>query len=238
VAGIFLSYRRSDSAGFAERLYNDLREHFGSGYIFRDIATLIPGEPFPKAIEQALSTCHVLIVVIGQQWLTCVDAKGQRRLDDQDDFVRMEIEGAFRRRMRVIPVLVQRASMPRPQDLPQSLVPLTQLHAVELTDSHWKPDIGRLIETLGKRPIKLRIDNKQLIGAALIMFSVVYEILWFTVPSFRLAIVDFLMGSDTPPVTILAKPFVVIGSLVWGLLPGALGIGVIWYSLRTKRSRT
>ena len=95
MAGIFLSYRRSDSAGFAGRLYNDLREHFGSGYIFRDIALLIPGESFPKAIERALSTCHVLIVVIGQQWLTCVDAKGQRRLDDQEDFVRMEIEGAF-----------------------------------------------------------------------------------------------------------------------------------------------
>ena len=70
MAGIFISYRRSDSAGFAGRLYNDLLEHFGSGYIFRDIATLIPGEPFPKAIERALSTCHVLIVVIGQQWLT------------------------------------------------------------------------------------------------------------------------------------------------------------------------
>ena len=237
MAGIFISYRRDDSAGFAGRLYNDLLEHFGSGYIFRDIATLIPGEPFPRAIEQALSTCHILIVVIGQQWLTSVDAKGQRRLDDQDDFVRMEIEGAFRRRMRVIPVLVQGASMPKPQDLSQSLVPLTQLHAVELTDFHWKSDIGRLIETLGKRPIKLCIDNKLLIGVALFMVSVVYEALLFYVPSFRLAIVDFLMGSDTLPVPIpiLAKPFVLIKPVVLGLLPAFIGSIVIrfWCKSRT-----
>ncbi len=237
MAGIFISYRRSDSAGFAGRLYNDLRELFGSGYIFRDIAMLIPGESFPKAIERALSTCHVLIVVIGQQWLTCVDAKGHRRLDDQDDFVRMEIEGAFRRRMRVIPVLVQGASMPKPQDLPQSLVPLTQLHAVELTDFHWKSDIRRLIETLGKRPIKRRTDNKLLIGGALIMVSVVYVALLLKVPSFRLAMVDFLKGSDTPPVSIptLAQPFVLIKPILLGLIPASIGVIVItsWWNSRT-----
>ena len=237
MAGIFISYRRSDSAGFAGRLYNDLREHFGSGYIFRDIAMLIPGESFPKAIERALSTCHVLIVVIGQQWLTCVDAKGHRRLDDQDDFVRMEIEGAFRRSMRVIPVLVQGARMPKPQDLPQSLAPLTQLHAVELTDFHWKSDIERLIETLGKKPITLRIDNKLLIGSALIMVSVVYVALLLKVPSFRLAMVDFLKGSDTPPVSIptLAKPFVLIKPILLGLIPASIGVIVItsWCKSRT-----
>ena len=70
MAGIFICYRNADSAGFAGRLYNDLLEHFGSGYIFRDIATLEPGEPFPEAIEQARNTCHVLIVVIGQHWLS------------------------------------------------------------------------------------------------------------------------------------------------------------------------
>ena len=236
MAGIFISYRRSDSAGFAGRLYNDLREHFGSGYIFRDIAMLIPGESFPKAIERALSTCHVLIVVIGQQWLTCVDAKGHRRLDDQDDFVRMEIEGAFRRRMRVIPVLVQGASMPKPQDLPQSLVPLTPLHAFELTDSHWKPDIKRLIEKLGKRP-NLRTYNKLLLGIFLIMVSVVYVALLWKVPSFRLAMVDFLKGSDTPPVSIptLAKPFVLIKPILLGLIPASIGVIVItsWCKSRT-----
>jgi hypothetical protein len=84
-------------------------------------------------------------VIEAQHWLTSVDAKGQRRLDNQDDFVRMEIEGAFRRHMRVIPVLVQGARMPRTQDLPESLAPLTRLHAFELTDSHWRSDIGRLI---------------------------------------------------------------------------------------------
>lgn len=237
MSGIFISYRHSDSAGFAGHLYDDLREHFGSGYIFRDIRTLIPGEPFPEAIKQALSTCHVLIVVIGQQWLTCVDARGQRRLDDPDDFVRMEIEEAFRRRMRVIPVLVQRASMPKPQDLPQSLAPLTQLHAVELTDFHWRSDIERLIEILGKRPITLRIDNILLIVGALMMVTVVYEALFFTVPSFRSALVDFFTGPDPSPIPAMTKFAAPMAAAASGLFPAIIGYAVIWVR-RWWNSRT
>jgi hypothetical protein len=224
-----INYRNTDSAGFAGRLYDDLLEHFGTGYIFRDIATFEPGEPFPEAIEQALSTCHILIVVIGQHWLTSVDAKGQRRLDNQDDFVRMEIEGAFRRHMRVIPVLVQGARMPRTQDLPESLAPLTRLHAFELTDSHWRSDIGRLIKTLGKRPIKRRIDNRLRIGITLIMVPAVYVLLLITVPPFRLAVTDFLMELVFPrrlgiP---LEKFLVTLLSCVLGLVPLFSGVVVI-----------
>jgi hypothetical protein len=166
MAGIFVCYRRDDTAGFAAQLYKNLREHYGPGYVFRDVATLKPGEPFHEAIGQALSRCHVLLAVIGQRWLTSVDAKGQRRVDNQDDFVRMEIEAAFRRGIRVIPVLVEGATMPRQQDLPESLARLTQLQVCELTDFHWTADIERLIETIGKKPFDLRIDKRKQSGKA------------------------------------------------------------------------
>jgi hypothetical protein len=149
----------------------------------------------------------------------------------------MEIEGALRRGMRVIPVLVQGASMPKPQDLPQSLAPLSQLHAVELTAFHWKSDIERLIEPLGKKPSTLRTYNNLLIGVALILVSVVYVAFLWKVPSFRLAMVDLLKGSDTPPVSIptLATPFVLIKPILLGLIPASIGGIVItsWCKSRT-----
>ncbi len=150
MSGMFLSYRRDDSAGYAGRLGNDLREHFGPDRVFMDIETIEPGLDFVEAIDKAAESCDVLLVVIGRQWLAAVDAKGQRRLDDPNDYVRVEISTALKRKIRVIPILLQNASMPSPEDLPEDLVFLTRRHAIEVADTRWKYDIQRLIETLEK----------------------------------------------------------------------------------------
>lgn len=145
---IFISYRREDSEDSADRIYERLSEHFGQNLLFMDIATIAPGVDFVEVIQQAVSSCDVLIAVIGRQWLELL----QRRLNEPEDFVRLEIEAALERDIRVIPVLVQGASMPRADDLPQTLRRLARRQAIELRRVSWRYDMERLIAALEQLP--------------------------------------------------------------------------------------
>ena len=145
---IFINYRRRDSSGYTLGLHEHLEERFGDGNVFMDLDVIRPGSDFAEVISKALEGCHVLLAVIGRNWLNCSDAQGCRRLDDPGDFVRMELEGALGRGIRVIPLLVQGASMPTHADLPPSLAPLARLQALELSDQRWRTDVARLIGEL------------------------------------------------------------------------------------------
>lgn len=145
---IFVSYRRDDSAGFAGRLTDALEARFGAGTVFRDVDDIRPGEDFVRSLESAIGTCVVLIAVIGRQWLAATDSTGRRRLEDPRDYVRLEIASALRRRMEVIPVLVEGAPMPAPADLPQPLAALSRRQAVVLGDGTWSTDLERLFQAL------------------------------------------------------------------------------------------
>jgi beta-lactam-binding protein with PASTA domain len=146
--GIFISYRREESAGHAGRMYDRLRERFGRERVFMDVSAIEPGIDFGEAIERAVSSCAVLLVVIGRRWLECSDAAGRRRLDDPKDFIRLEVSAALRRTIRVIPVLVQDAAMPEESDLPDDLKLLVRRNAIEINDTHWDSDLSQLVETL------------------------------------------------------------------------------------------
>jgi len=146
--GVFISYRRGDSAGHAGRLYDRLSTHFGEPQVFMDIDGIEPGIDFVESLRQAVQQCRVLVAVIGPDWLAATDAHGSKRLSNSGDFVRMEIVAALERGIRVIPVLVQDATMPAPDDLPEALVPLASRNALELSDARWSYDVGRLIDVV------------------------------------------------------------------------------------------
>lgn len=145
-SGIFVSYRRDDSSGHAGRLFDNLAEHFGKDRIFMDIDTIEAGEDFVEVIEKAVSSCKILIAVIGRHWLS-----DSIKLNNPNDFLRLEIATALRRDIRVIPVLVQRATMPSPDQLPEDLVKLSRRNAVELSDIRWQHDVEQLIGVLEKK---------------------------------------------------------------------------------------
>jgi TIR domain-containing protein len=147
---VFISYRRRETSGHAGRLYDRLAEHFGSERVFMDLR-MEPGVDFVKQIDDAVTSCDALLSLIGAQWLDMRDSHGRRRLDDPDDFARLEVEAALARGdVRVIPVLVQDAKMPDAEELPESLAPLARRHAIELSDERWDYDVGRLIEVLDR----------------------------------------------------------------------------------------
>ncbi|WP_222105341.1 TIR domain-containing protein [Denitromonas ohlonensis] len=150
VDGIFISYRRDDSAGYAGRLYDRLAGHFGAGRVFMDVEGIEPGTDFVDAIENAVASCRVLIVLIGDEWLSTTDANGRRRLDDPHDFIRLETRAALARDIRVVPVLLDRAPMPAYEALPEDLRPLVRRQAVELNHKQWDATSGELIRTLEK----------------------------------------------------------------------------------------
>jgi TIR domain len=102
---VFISYRRQESSGLAGRLYDRLAARFGDDRVFMDVDTIALGVDFAEVISQVVSSCEVLLAVIGPRWLTVTDEDGRRRLDDPDDLVRLEIAAALKRDIRVIPVL-------------------------------------------------------------------------------------------------------------------------------------
>ncbi|HEX8071637.1 MAG TPA: toll/interleukin-1 receptor domain-containing protein [Pyrinomonadaceae bacterium] len=146
-ASIFINYRREDTAGHAGRLFDALSHSF-PGRVFMDIDKIEPGQDFVEAIGDAVGKCSALLVLVGRDWLNVTDAAGRRRLDDPNDFVVAEVAAALNRNIRVIPVLVRGASMPRENDLPPALAKLARRNAIELSDTRWAYDVERLIQSL------------------------------------------------------------------------------------------
>ena len=159
MSGIFISYRRQDSAPYAGRLSDRLCEVYGADKVFMDVDDIEPGVDFASLIEQKVASCEVLIAVIGRSWLT-PDGSGESRLDDPHDFVRLELELALRRNILVVPVLVEGASMPPAGDLPRELVEFTQRQAVELSDRDFNRGFEKLRSALETVPT-LAGQNRQ-----------------------------------------------------------------------------
>src|SRR5215831_15952330 len=132
---IFISYRRKESRWSARLLRDHLCRDFDPQQIFMDIDAIALGEDFVEVIESTVAKCDVLIALIGNNWLTSKDAHGNRRLDKPEDFVRMEIGAALKRKIRVIPVLVDGALMPESTDLPEDLKPPVRHNALLITDT-------------------------------------------------------------------------------------------------------
>jgi hypothetical protein len=146
--GVFISYRRQEASGMAGRLYDRLADRFGDDQVFMDVDTIALGVDFAEVITQAVSTCQVLLAVIGPHWLDATDREGRRRLDDLDDIVRLEITAALDRDIRVIPILVEGAQMPRRQELPDDLAKLARRNALILRHESFRADADRLLAAI------------------------------------------------------------------------------------------
>lgn len=146
---LFISYRRSDSADIVGRIYDSLVEVFGRESIFKDVDSIPLGVDFKQYLDQKVSECRVLLAVIGDDWLDARDAQGQRRLDDPDDFVRIEIQSALERDIPVIPLLVRGAQMPDEDRLPPDLHKLVYKNGMPIRpDPDFHHDIDRLVAAL------------------------------------------------------------------------------------------
>lgn len=130
--GIFLSYRRDDAGVSASLLRMCLEQYLPGAQVFRDAESIQPGVNFKLTIEAAVRSSAVLLALIGRSWVDAADSAGRRRLDDPDDVLVWEIALALQLGVLVIPVLVEGAPMPAPEQLPPALRGLADLQAVTL----------------------------------------------------------------------------------------------------------
>lgn len=148
---IFLSYRRSDSADVTGRIYDRLIGKFGKEPIFKDVDSIPLGLDFKEYLDQKVGECDVLLAIIGDHWLDASDSSGNKRLEDPNDFVRIEIESALERGVPVIPLLVRGANMPDESSLPPGLRKLVYRNGIPIRpDPDFHRDMDRLISALEK----------------------------------------------------------------------------------------
>jgi TIR domain len=154
-ARVFISYRRDDAAGYAGRLEEDLERRLGRGKVFRDVQDIPPGEDFAATIRKRLADAHTVLVLIGPRWAGG-EAQGQRRIDDERDFVRLEVQVALESGAQVVPLLLPGATMPAEDVLPEPLKALARRNALPISDPNWDADIARLVASFvlpPRRPV-------------------------------------------------------------------------------------
>jgi hypothetical protein len=145
---IFISYRRGDDPGHTGRLFDRLQTVFEPQQLFLDVDDIALGLDFVETLNQRVSECDVLLAIIGKGWIDARDKKGHRRLDDPEDFVRIEIASALSQNKRVIPVLVGDATMPAPNELPETIRAIARRNAIRLTHERFHADTQGLIKAL------------------------------------------------------------------------------------------
>jgi len=187
VPGVFISYRREDSAAYAGRLFDILSTEFGPETTFMDVDDIKGGDNFTAVIDRNLDASDALLAVIGSRWVSVTEQGGGRRLDNPSDFVRVEIAKALERGIRVIPVLVGGAALPRPNDLPDNLRALCERQAMEVRDTHFHPDTKDLIDVLhrtfhGTGFTPKQVGRRRLIPALLVVIAIVISgVAWLLV---------------------------------------------------------
>ncbi|MFN7054999.1 toll/interleukin-1 receptor domain-containing protein [Hyphomonas sp.] len=142
--GVFVSYRRDDAAHITGRIHDALVARLGQARVFMDVDSVAPGEDFVRKIRDTIAASDVFLVIIGPGWLEARTAAGQRRIDLPGDFVRIEVAAALAQGLKIIPVLVDGANMPRAEDLPEDVAQLTRHNAVFLSHATFKRDMDAL----------------------------------------------------------------------------------------------
>jgi hypothetical protein len=149
MGGIFINYRRHEPTDdVREDLFERLQRHFGKEMVFRDISSILPGQRYPDALRERVADCEVLLVVVHQGWVATRDESGVRRLDREDDWVRLEIELALGAGKTVIPLLLDGAEPPKPDELPGRIRDLAHRQAHRLRGDRRHADLTGLIAVL------------------------------------------------------------------------------------------
>ena len=174
---IFISYRRADSEYVVGRIYEELCEIYGRNNVFEDIDSIPLGVDFREEISKVVHACDILIAIIGENWSKTKDKSGKVRIQNSNDYVRVEIEEALKRNIPVIPIITSNAELPKEEDLPDSLKKLAYHNAIYIRpDPDFKNDINRLIENINKIYKKPFRKKYIYISILVLIMSIIYVI--------------------------------------------------------------
>ena len=148
---IFISYRRQESGDIVGRIFDHLSNVFTKHNIFKDVDNIGAGENFRNVITDAIKNSQVLLLIIGREWIKVKGPNGIRRIDDPNDYVRIEIETAIENKIRIIPILIGDTNLPSPDKFPLQIRNITNFNAVKIrNDPDFKKDINHLVSELRK----------------------------------------------------------------------------------------
>jgi AAA+ superfamily predicted ATPase len=145
---VFISYRRDDSSGHAGRVHDRLEREFGRNLLFMDVDAIPLGTNFVKVLSEEVAKCDVLLAIIGPGWLDASDSNGNRRLEDPQDFVRIEIATALKRGIPLVPILLEGTRPPKPDQLPADLKELALRNGLDVRHVSFHADMDKLIRAL------------------------------------------------------------------------------------------
>ncbi|MEO6654054.1 MAG: toll/interleukin-1 receptor domain-containing protein [Ilumatobacteraceae bacterium] len=229
---LFLSYRRDDTGGRAGRLFDSLAMRYGRDAVFQDVNTVEPGLNFVQQVEVAIKSSDVVLVVIGPRWLSSTAPDGGRRVDQPDDFVRRELSVALDADVRVVPVLVDGATLPPAKELPDGLVPLLERQAVSIDDVSWHQDVDALIRRLEGEPRPTGVPERRRMSVGLIA-ALVATVILIAVSAFVLTRRGGEEGSTTPEPPVCPEP-----RASWTMIPLVDDPSLeVDYDVRTLRVR-
>ncbi len=145
---IFINYRRADTKWAAARLFDDLGRRFGPDRLYMDVDSIPAGADFVTHLSEHVDRCAAVLVLIGREWLTLETPGGQRRIDDPSDFVTFEITRALERGIPVVPVLVDGATMPEAEEMPEAIRPLCRRQAVRIGHESYRGDFDQIAASI------------------------------------------------------------------------------------------
>jgi hypothetical protein len=146
---VFICYRREDSSYATSYIYDKLEGMLGAGVIFKDVDSIPYGTDFRTHVKQKLSNCQVCLIVIGKTWLSVIDKNGNKRLFQETDPVRTEIETVLGRQMLVIPILIDSAAMPDEAELPKGIEKLSSVNGIQVRPHpDFQADVQRLASAI------------------------------------------------------------------------------------------
>jgi hypothetical protein len=145
--GIFVSYRRADTAGYAGRLVDHLKSHFGQ-QVFFDVDSISPGANFHQVIQETFAKCGAVVILIGKKWLERDPAMPP--FGDEKDVITQEVRFALEARLPILPVLVDGAPMPGETALPAEFAGISRLNAIDLRHTSFDRDVEAVREHLGE----------------------------------------------------------------------------------------
>jgi hypothetical protein len=201
MAGIFINYRRDDVAGVAGRLFDYLALKYPRRSLFMDVDAMKPGMDFARQLDTQVAQCQVLLAVIGPNWLDAKDKAGQRKLDAEKDYVRIELVSALKRAIPLIPILVDGAEMPPEDALPDDLKPLTRRHALELRHTRFNADADAIAQALESAVPRRRLAWLSIGAAVAVAAIALVAVLWPKIAA-------NLYPGATPPAVVAVNPSV------------------------------
>ncbi|MEP7170580.1 MAG: toll/interleukin-1 receptor domain-containing protein, partial [Bacteroidota bacterium] len=145
---IIINYRKHDSPCNSAALHQELINYFSKEAVRKDEPAIAMENDFGERIENSLEACDVLLVLIGENWLTMQDENGNVKIFSADDFVRLQIAAALKKNISVIPVLFDNTPLPKAKELPEDLKKLSELKHIDINTSRFEADTIWLVQMI------------------------------------------------------------------------------------------